>query len=199
MCCFSAVSNFRCCFDFNSAGWLEVFLLFPSRWCCRQLFVIPALLAPLWSGAPLLCWRIVGGRFANPQRCYLVPCGQRQWMHFHRCYWARLQSGGKCQEAIAACIPPCPPPGHPDDSTPTDHVSWGCGPVPGPHILCPLGLPIHAPWDVPVCRAQAASVLSRGNFVGLIVVEGGIQNGFSLPWCCEMLWAQMCLSLSHIL
>lgn len=149
--------------------------MFPSRWCCRQLFVIPALLASLWSRGATTVLKDCGGRVCEPAA--LLP-GSLWSEAVGTC--PLLQSGGKCQEASAACTP-CPTPGHPDDSTPTYHISRGCGPVPGPRILRPLRLPIRAPWDVPVCRSQAASVLSRGTFVGLLVVEGGIQNGFCLP------------------
>lgn len=122
----------------------------------------PAALLPgsLWSEAvdafpPLLLGpAAIRREMSGSQCCLYYPPGLR---------WATLMN------------PPLP------TTLAGDHGSWGCGPVPSPRVLRPLGLPIHAPWDVPVCRAQAASVLSRGTFVGLLVVEGGIQNGFSLP------------------
>lgn len=147
--------------------------MFPSRWCCRQLFVIPALLAPLWSGRHYCAEGLWGAGLRTRSAVTWFPV-----VRGSGCISAAATGPGCNQEGSVRkpvlLVPPCPPLGHPDD-----HVSWDCGP--GPCVLRPLRLPIRAPWGVPLCRSQAATVLSRGTFVGLLVVEGGIRNGFSLP------------------
>lgn len=102
--------------------------MFPSRWCCRQLFVIPALLAPLWSGRHYCAEGLWGAGLRTRSAVTWFPV-----VRDSGCISAAATGPGCNQEGNVRkpvlLVPPCPPPGHPDD-----HGSWGCGPVPGPRV-----------------------------------------------------------------
>lgn len=110
-----------------------------------QVFVFSYLcyLHPRSGGVSLLClchlglrapplWRIrwVGGsQVCEPQRCYLVPCGQMPWMHLCCSYWAPLQSREGARFSGQCCFCSLPSLGQCVGAAPQllhlYHVSWG--------------------------------------------------------------------------